>query len=167
MLWVTLGAGGAGYAFVCDMQGCTTSQCTTDEFLFPLYNGEPWVITAVGGLAAGVWVLLAIPLLVAGFVRLRGWRPRKRLRAATWAGAWIAGLALMVVVVAVGGIGSDFPDVGWGELPVFAAWLALGAWINQILPGAAHRGDMPEASGRSISQGRARPGRIDRPGHAG
>ena len=65
MLWVVIGAGGAGYVFVCTMQGCTTSQCTNDEFWFPLYNGEPGVIAAVGRLAAGVWVLLAVPLLVA------------------------------------------------------------------------------------------------------
>jgi hypothetical protein len=102
MLWVVLGASGAGYAFACTMQGCTTSQCTNDEFLFPLYNGEPGVIAAAGGLAAGVWVLLAVPLLVAGLVWLRGWRPRNWLRAAAWAGAWVAGLALMVVVVVAG-----------------------------------------------------------------
>jgi amino acid transporter len=122
------------------MLRCTTNQCTNDEFWFPLYNGEPGVIAGVGVLAAGVWVLLAVPLLVAGFVWLRGWRPRNWLRAAKWAGAWIAGLALMVVVVAVGGYGSDVPDVGWGELPIFAAWLALGAVMNQILPRPAHRG---------------------------
>ena len=134
MLWVEIGAGGAGYAFVCDMLGCTTNQCTNDEFLFPLYNGEPGVIAGVGVLAAAVWVLLAVPLLVAGFVRLRGWRRRNWLRAAKWAGAWIASLALMIVVVAVGGYGSDVRDAGLGELPILAAWLALGAVINQILP---------------------------------
>jgi hypothetical protein len=29
------------------------------------------------------------------------------------------------------------PDVAWGELPVFAAWLALGAWVNRILEPSA------------------------------
>ena len=72
MLWVVIGTSGAGYAFVCTMQGCTTSQCTNDEFWFPLYNGEPGVVAAVARLAAGVWLLLAVPLLLAGFVRLRG-----------------------------------------------------------------------------------------------
>src|ERR1022692_1921920 len=43
LLWVVIGAGGAGYAFVCTMQGCTTNQCTNDEFWFPLWNGEPGV----------------------------------------------------------------------------------------------------------------------------
>jgi hypothetical protein len=130
MLWVVLGASGAGYAFVCTMQGCTTNQCTNDTFWFPLYNGEPGVIAAVGGLAAGVWVLLAVPLLVAGFVRLRGWRPRNWLRAAAWAGAWVAGLALLVLVVVAGWAwadGSGAPDVAWGEL-------AICPVMNQILP---------------------------------
>jgi hypothetical protein len=138
MLWVVLGASGAGYAFVCTMQGCTTNQCTNDEFWFPLYNGEPGVITAAARLAAGVWVLLAVPLLVAGFVRLRGWRPRNWLRAAAWAAAWVAGLALMVLVVVAGwawAAGSGAPDAAWGELAICPAWLALGAAMNQVLPG--------------------------------
>ena len=145
MLWVVIGAGGAGYAFVCTMQGCTTNQCTNDEFWFPLYNGEPGVIAAVGALAAAAWLLLAVPLLLAGFVRLRGWRRRTRPRTAAWAGAWVAGFALMVLVVVVGAYGSDVPDVGWGELPIFAAWVALGAVINQILSTPAHSRDVPES----------------------
>ncbi len=110
------------------------------------------MIADVGGLAAGVWVLLAVPLLVAGFVRLRGWRPRNWRRAAAWAGAWVAGCALMVVVVVVAANGSDFPGVGWGELPIFAAWVALGAVINQILSTPAHSRDVPESRGRSRIQ---------------
>jgi PadR family transcriptional regulator PadR len=148
MLWVVIGAGAAGYAFVCTAQGCTTSQCTNDEFWFPLYNGEPGVIAGVGGLAAAAWVLLAVPLLLAGFVRLRGWRRRSWLRTAAWAGAWVAGFALMVLVVVAGlnwANGSGAPDVGWGELPIFAAWLALGAVINQILSTPAHGRDVPES----------------------
>jgi PadR family transcriptional regulator, regulatory protein PadR len=152
MLWVVIGAGGAGYAFVCDMLGCTTNQCTNDEFWFPLYNGEPGVIAGVGVLAAVAWVLLAVPLLLAGFVRLRGWRRHTWLRTAAWAGAWVAGFALMVVVVVVGGYGSDVPDVGWGELPIFAAWVALGAVINQILSTPAHSRDVPESRSRSRIQ---------------
>ncbi len=135
MLWVVMGAGGAGYAFVCTTVGCTTSQCTDDEFWFLLWNGEPGVIAAVGNLAATAWLLLAVPLLVAGFVRLRGWRRRNWLRTAAWAGAWVAGFALMVLVAVVAGIGSEAPSLGWValELPIFAAWLALGAKMTQVL----------------------------------
>lgn len=135
MLWVVLGAGGAGYALVCTMRGCTTSQCVNDEFWFPLYNGEPGVIVAVGGLAAAAWVLLAVPLLLVGFVRLRGWRPRNWLRTAVWAGAWVAGFALMGLVAVAGAYGADSPGLGWGELelPIFAAWLSLGAVMTSVL----------------------------------
>ena len=135
MLWVVMGAGGAGYALVCTMYGCTTSQCTNDEFLFPLYNGEPAVIADVGALAATAWVLLAAPLLLAGFVRLRGWRRRNWLRTAAWAGAWVAGFALMALVAVAGAYGADAPGLGWGELelPIFAAWLALGAVMTSVL----------------------------------
>jgi hypothetical protein len=91
MLWVVMGAGGAGYAFICTMVGCTTNQCTNDEFWLPLYNGEPAVIAAVANLAEMAWPLLAVLLLVAGFVRRRAWRRRTWLRA----GAWGTGFVLM------------------------------------------------------------------------
>jgi len=136
MLWVVMGAGGAGYAFVCTMVGCTTSQCTNDEFWFPLYNGEPGVIALVGNLAQIAWVLLAAPLLLAGFVRLRGWRRRNWLRAAAWTGTWVGGFALMTLIVVAGwswANGSGAPDVAWGELPIFAAWLALRAVMTSVL----------------------------------
>jgi hypothetical protein len=114
MLWVVIGASGAGYLFACTVQGCTTSQCTNDEFWFPIYNGEPGAIVVIGGLTAVVWLLLAVPLLVAGFVRLRGWRSRNWPRAAAWAGAWVAGLALIYLALLSGlawANGSGAPDV--------------------------------------------------------
>ncbi len=135
MLWVVLGAGAAGYAFVCTTVGCTTSQCTNEEFWFVLWNGEPGVIAAVGNLAETAWPLLTVLLLVAGFVRLRGWRRRNWLRTAAWAGAWVAGIALMALLAVVAGLGSESPGLYWGalELPIFAAWLALGAKMTQVL----------------------------------
>ena len=154
MLWVVIGAGGALYGFVGATVGCTTNQCTDEEFWFLLWNGEPGVIADVGGLAAGVWLLLAVPLLVAGFVRLRGWRRRNWLRTAGWAGAWVAAFVLMALVAVVGAWGSHFLGSGWGELelPIFAAWLALGAVINRILSAPAHSRDVPETSDRSSGQ---------------
>jgi len=135
MLWVVMGAGGAGYAFVCTTVGCTTNQCTNDEFWFVLWNGEPGLIAAVGNLAETAWPLLAVPLLVAGFVRLRGWRRRNWLRTAAWAGAWVAGIVLVAFLAVVAGVGSETPGLFWGvlELPIFAAWLVLGAKMTQVL----------------------------------
>jgi hypothetical protein len=135
MLWVVMGAGGAGYAFVCTTVGCTTNQCTNDEFWFVLWNGEPGLIAAVGNLAETAWPLLTVLLLVAGFVRLRGWRRRNWPRTAAWAGAWVAGIALMAFLAVVAGIGSENPSLVWValELPIFAAWLALGGKMTQVL----------------------------------
>jgi glucan phosphoethanolaminetransferase (alkaline phosphatase superfamily) len=137
MLWVVMGAGGTLYAFVCTMVGCTTNQCTNAEFWLPMYNGESRMIGAVANLAQTAWPVLAALLLVAGFVRLRGWRRRNWLRAAAWASAWIAAFALMGLIVVAGWAWANSPtgasDTAWGELPVFALWLALGAWVNRIL----------------------------------
>ena len=135
MLWVATGAGGVVYAFVCTLVGCTTNQCTNDEFWFVLWNGEPGVVAYLGNLAETVWPLLAVLVLVAGFVRLHGWRPRNWRRTAAWAGAWVAGIALIVAIAVVAGLGSETPSVIWGapEALIFAAWLALGAWVNRIL----------------------------------
>ncbi|HET7017712.1 MAG TPA: hypothetical protein VFI65_27560 [Streptosporangiaceae bacterium] len=155
MLWVLMGAGGAIYALVCTFQGCTTVQCTNDEFWFPLYNGEPWLLADVGGLAAAAWILLAVPLLVAGFVRLRGWRRRSWLRATAWAGVWVAAFVLMGLVAVAGAWGADYPGLGWGELelPIFAAWLGLGALMTSVLAKApAPRAGHAITSGRSSGQ---------------
>jgi hypothetical protein len=140
MLWVVLGAGGAVYGFLCAMIGCTTNQCTNDEFWFLIFNGEPLAIIAVAAPATAAWLVLTVPLLFAGFIRLRGWRRRAWLRATAWVGSWVAGLAIMVAAVIVAGSGSDVPDIGWCELPIFAAWLALGAAINRILSAPAVSG---------------------------
>ena len=149
-----MGAGGVVYAFVCTTVGCTTRQCTGEEFWFVLWNGEPGVIVALGNLAETAWPLLAVIVLVAGFARLRGWRRRNWLRAAAWAGAWVAGIALVVPLAVVAAYGSEAPSVGWGapELPIFAAWLALGARVNRILSTPPHSRDLPETSDRSNRQ---------------
>jgi len=151
MLWVVLGAGGALYGFVCATVGCTTRLCTGEEFWFLPFNGEPGVIADVAALAVVVWMLLTVPLLVAGFIRLRGWRRRNWRTAAAWAGAWLAGCALMAVAVIVAGTGSEAPSLGWGagELPIFASWLALGARLNRILSTPAHSRNLPETSDRA------------------
>jgi|SRR5215469_2996311 len=135
MLWVASGAGWVVYASVCTTVGCTTNQCTNDEFLFVLWNGEPALVSWAGNWAETLWPLLAVVVLVAGFVRVRGWRWRNWRRVAGWAGAWFAGIALIVLVAVVAGLGSEGPSVVWGviEVPIFAAWLALGRRVSRIL----------------------------------
>jgi hypothetical protein len=75
-----------------------------------------------------VTVLLSGPPLVAGFVRLRGWRPRNWLRVAGWAGSWVAGLALMNQAAdwAVAGEGgaSGVLSVGENYDDLHHTWLA-------------------------------------------
>lgn len=80
-------------------------------------------------LALAVWVALPVPMLIAGFIRLRGWRPANWPRAAAWAGAWIAGAVLFKMAQALG----NPPGVSWGELAVCAAWLALGVMMTRLL----------------------------------
>ncbi len=154
MLWVVTGAGWVVYAFACTLVGCTSSQCTNDEFWFVQWNGEPGVIAYLGNLAETAWPLLAVLVLVAGLVRLRGWRPRNWRRTGAWAGAWVAGIALIVAVGGVALRGSEAPSVGWVviEVPILAAWLALGAWVNRILSTPALSRDLPETSDRSRRQ---------------
>lgn len=95
-------------------------------------------------------------------------RARDGIRWCAWIGSWIAGVALMVLALgaASGWLagngpvdptqpsstwGSPGPVVGWGELPICAAWLALGAVMTWILnaPGSKNA---PENSSRSTRQ---------------
>jgi hypothetical protein len=133
VLWVVIGAGGAIYGTV------TLSHPGYNEILLSpptvQWPGEPQVIYAVGVIAEVVWMLLSVPLLVAGFVRLRGWRPRNWLRVAGWAGSWVAGLALMNQAaewVAAGQYGTR-GVLSVGEMAIGAAWLALGSAMTWIL----------------------------------
>jgi hypothetical protein len=137
MLWVVIGAGGAVYAAV------AFSHPGYDEgLLIPptiQWPGEPQVINAVGVIAEVAWLLLSCPLLVAGFVRLRGWRPRNWLRVAGWAGSWVAGLALMGQAAAWAAAGLDGTRgvLTVGEIAICAAWLMLGAVMTWILAAPA------------------------------
>jgi hypothetical protein len=106
------------------------------------------------GPGAVAWVLLTVPVLVAGLVRIH----RSRLSAAgvaarrtafAWAGTWMAGLALMYQVAnwqpsaraiyACSGnqgcvlAGYRHAIVGWEELAVVAGWIALAAAMALIL----------------------------------
>jgi hypothetical protein len=131
MLWVAIGTGGAIYGTV--------------AFSHPGYGegwrwmvqwtGEPQAIIDVAVIALPVWVLLSIPVLVAGFVRFRGWRPRNWPRVAGWAGSWAVGLALMYQLadLARAGEGDSHGVLSVGAMAIGAAWLALGGAMTWIL----------------------------------
>jgi hypothetical protein len=149
VLWAGLGAAGAGYAFF-----LSTKHLAVGMYL-PQWDGESGVIVRAGTLAALTWLLLTVPVLVAGFIRLRGGRPSNgRVRAAVWAGAWVAGLALMYLVshwqasppaidtcdkfgCALSGYGPS--AVSWRELAVCAGYLALGAVMARMMAGHHNR----------------------------
>jgi hypothetical protein len=106
--------------------------------------------------------------VIAGFIRLRGWRPANWLRAAAWAGAWVAGVALLSQASVWGQYPLDScPNrpltapqcpfgspavVSWGELAICAVWLVLGAVMTWILAVPAHRSDVPGTSSRASDE---------------
>jgi hypothetical protein len=156
MVWAASGAAGASYVF-------TVSAHVPENPVWspiPSWVSEPDVAALAAGLGAVAWVLLTIPVLVAGLRRLRlapwtGW----------WALAWTAGLALMypiatwypaapVVWACSKGQGCAFAGyryavVSWGELAVLAGWLALGAAMAVVLTRRPRGRDLSGASSRS------------------
>ena len=143
-LWAGLGAAGGGYAFF------LSTQRLARNIGLPAWVGEPGVIYIAGTLAAAAWLVLTIPVLVAGFIRLRGSKPG---RAEAWAGAWAVGPVLMCLVwylqasppgifacdrtQGCGLTGYGPSAVSWPELSVCAAFLALGAVMTRIVAGPA------------------------------
>ena len=166
LLWVAIGASGAGYAFAMTTQTCS-NECANGVLWFPQWNGEPGVLIAVGALAAVVWMLLAIAVLVAGLARFGRRESRDGIRGYAWIGIWIAGVAQMVMALVAASswlagngpvlptegstLPSPGPAVSWGELSICAAWLALGALMTWILA-TPHSRNVPEKSGRSTRQ---------------
>jgi len=146
MVWVTAGAVVTGYTFYVTTKPFSWAD-VTDEIQGPV------AVQIAANLAAYAWLALPLPVLIAGFIRLRGWRRGNWLRAAAWAGAWIAGAALMAQASAWG----QYPEgscpnsyqnsmvcpipspavVSWGELPICAAWLLLGAVMTWIMAAPA------------------------------
>ncbi|HTX86036.1 MAG TPA: hypothetical protein VME44_27940 [Streptosporangiaceae bacterium] len=121
-------------------------------------------------LGALAWLLLTIPVLVAGLIRLgRRW-PWAEAPAGGWvvgiasAGAWFTGIALMFQIAnwhpsapavlacnknqGCALIGYRHAVVSWGELAILAGRLALGAAITLILARSARGRDLPDAGSR-------------------
>jgi hypothetical protein len=160
MLWVVAGTVATGYDFY-----ITTKQYTWTDVSIGIegWSTDPVAVQIAVVLATAASLALPLPALIAGFIRLRGWRTRSWLRIAAWAGAWIAGFALIYQATVwgnypancpvTGGPGmSDCPAIGspavvsWGELAICAAWLVLGAVMTRILAVPAHPWKAPGTS---------------------
>lgn len=138
VLWVGIGTAASGYVFLVSTR---TVLDPTSPFggLFD-WPGGRWneVAFAAAALAAVAWLALAIPVLIAGFRRLLG-KPGKRLMAAAWAGTWVTGLALMVLIVFSLGFPSPprnysgGPIANWPELVIGTGFLTLAAVMAWIL----------------------------------
>ena len=160
MLWVVAGTVGTGYDFY-----ITTKPFTWNDVSLgiPGWSADPVAVQIAEVLAIVAVLALPIPVLIAGFIRLRGWRPRSWLRIAAWAGAWIAGFALMYQAEIWGNYPANCPAIGgpencpaisspavvsWGEMGICAAWLVLGAVMTWILAVPAHPWKVPGTSSR-------------------
>jgi hypothetical protein len=163
MLWAAAGFVYVGYCFY-----ITTKPWTGVDLGIEGWSGDPVVVQLGIAWAIVTLVALPIPVLVAGFIRLRGWRRGNWLRAAAWAGAWIAGVALW----SLASVWGEYPlnscpnrpltapqcpsgspaVVSWGELAICAAWLVLGAVMTWILARPSHssrsRFEMPRMQPR-------------------
>jgi hypothetical protein len=159
-LWAAVGAAGAGYFFILSTH---VPEAVYIGVGLPSWVGEPDATYVAGQLGAVAWLLLTIPVLVAGLVRLRQtpwifW----------WALAWVAGLALAFPVAdwqpsapevwacsknqGCALAGYRYAVVSWGELAVFAGWLALGAGMTLILARRPGGRDLPDASSHSSTE---------------
>lgn len=167
MLWAGLGVAGSAYAFVWSLQPVTNS--AWGDFI---WAGEPAVLSNAAGVGAAAWFLLAIPVLIAGLVRLFRRKPG-RGRVAAWVTTWVASVALMIEAAYWAGFSprTTYPCahwgrpswcsfdgwgpsiVIWGELPICAAFLALGAVETWILAGQPSR-SLERQAGANSSEDR-------------
>jgi hypothetical protein len=170
MLWVAAGVVITDYLFYVTTKPFSWADVTSG---IEGWSADPVAVQIAVVLAQVAWLALPLPVLIAGFIRLRGGRPANWLRAAAWAGAWIAGAALMARASAWG----QYPEgscphgyqnsmvcpipspavVRWGELPICAAWLVLGAVMTRILAVPARRSDVPSTSSRARGKASRRP----------
>jgi len=144
MMWIAAGAVITGYIFYATTPNYISADVPGTGFIG--FNAGPAAVQIVAVLALAVWIALFFPVLVGGLFRLRGWRRGGRLRAAGWAGALIAGYALLKLAQAWGNSASG---VSWGELSICAAWLVLGAVMTWILAGPPRRSYVPDPTSRA------------------
>jgi hypothetical protein len=150
MLWVVIGAGGAIFATV-----ALSQPGYSEVLLIPQtvqWPGEPQLVIDAAPVAELAWGLLSAPLLVAGVVRLRGWRRRNWIRVAAWAASWAGGVVLMAQAVAgvSAGLGYTRGVLSVGEMAICVAWLVLGALMTWVLAvPSARRSDAPSTSSQA------------------
>jgi hypothetical protein len=150
-LWIVACAVNTGYDFY-----LTTKPYTWADVSLGIegWSADPVAVQIAAVLAIAASLALPIPAMIAGFIRLRGWRPRSWLRIAAWAGAWIAGFALIYQAEVWGNYPANCPAtadncpaigspavVSWGELAICVAWLALGGAMTWILSSPQTRAD--------------------------
>ena len=146
MVWVAAGAVVTGYIFYATTGASASADIIGTGIIG--FNAGPAAVQIAAVLAFAAWLALPLPVWIAGFIRLRGWRPANWLRAAAWAGAWIAGAALLRLARA----GGNSPGVSWGELPICAAWLMLGTVLTWILAVPVRRSDVLDTSSRASGE---------------
>jgi hypothetical protein len=127
MLWVAAGAVITGYVFYASTGPFISADIIGTRLIG--YEAGPAAVQIAAVLALVAWVALPLPVFIAGFIRLRGWRPGSWLRTVAWAGAWMAGAVLLALARAWG----NFSGESWRELAICAAWLLLGAVMTWIL----------------------------------
>jgi hypothetical protein len=136
ILWIMAGFVGTFYYFYNSTKPYTWSD---DELGLVGWSSDIVAIKFVVILVTVVLVVLPIPVVIAGFIRLRGWRSGNRFRCVVWVGTWIAGVPLMYVADYWGQYPGSSPKIGspavlsWGELAICAAWLAMGAVLTWVL----------------------------------
>jgi len=140
MMWVAAGAVITGYIFYATTPNHISADVIGTGFIG--FSAGPAAVQITAVLALVAWLALPLPVLIAGFIRLRGWRPANWLPAAAWAGAWIAGAALLLLARAWGNSAGN--AVSWGELAICVAWLVLGAVMTWILAGPPRRSYAPD-----------------------
>jgi len=108
MLWVAAGAVSTGYFFYITTKPWTAA----DQNLGIVgWAATPVALQIVVALATIAWYAPLIPAPIAGSIRLRGWRRGNWLRAAAWAVAWIAGVALLLQA-------SSWSNTHWTPAPI-------------------------------------------------
>lgn len=98
------------------------------------WPGEPQLLIAVSIVAEILWLLSTLPVLIAGFSRLRAIQSRATWRRGAFFGAWIGGIVLMM---ACGQLFVQGENGSSGLAPIAlmfgAGWIVLGLAIRRMV----------------------------------